>query len=80
MIQRLFKIAFPYYNAYLRCMRSTHTIFAYKEYLKYKLGLQKIYWPKDKTCLVAHPRRIFVGKNSLIGRPCSYIQGAGGCI
>ena len=42
------------------------------------MGINKLYWPKDKTCLVTHPRKIYVGINSKIGRPGSYISGAGG--
>lgn len=30
------------------------------------------------SCMVANKKKIFVGKNSLIGRPFSYINGAGG--
>ena len=50
----------------------------YLDYLKFRLGINKIYWPKDKTCLVTHPRKIYVGINSKIGRPGAYIAGAGG--
>lgn len=77
MIKKLIKKLIPWYNEYLECERSTRTYFGYCEYVKYKLGLQKVYWPKDKTCLVANARRIYVGKNSLVGRPCSYFQGSG---
>lgn len=44
----------------------------------FKLGINKVYWPKDKTCLVSNSRKIYVGKCSKIGRPGSYIQGKGG--
>lgn len=37
----------------------------------------KIYWYHHKRCIVANPRKIFVGVNCLIGRPGCYIQGAG---
>ena len=51
---------------------------SYFDYLKFRLGINKIYWPKDKTCLVTHPRKVYVGINSKIGRPGAYISGAGG--
>ena len=47
------------------------------EYLKFKIGINRIYWPKERTCIVANPRKIYVGKCCNIGRPGTYIQGAG---
>lgn len=46
-------------------------------WMRFKLGLSKTYWPKDKTCLVTHPRKIYVGKNSKVGRPGAYFGGLG---
>lgn len=68
----------PFGRGYHRFLQSTILPNGYWDYLKFRLGLNKVYWPKDKTCLVANPRKIYVGKNSKIGRPGSYIQGAGG--
>ena len=47
------------------------------QYIKFRIGINQTYWPKSKTCLVGHPRKIYVGKNSKIGRPGTYIQGLG---
>ena len=49
----------------------------YFDFLKFKLGIEKRYWPANKNCLIANHRRVFVGINALIGRPGNYIQGAG---
>ncbi len=49
----------------------------FSDYMKFRLGLSKIYWPKEKSCLVSNPRSIYVGINSKIGRPGCYINGAG---
>lgn len=51
---------------------------SYLDFLIFKLGGQKLYWPKSRRCTVANSRKIYVGKNALIGRPGCYIQGAGG--
>lgn len=50
---------------------------SYWEYLKFRIGLKKVYWPVHKNCLLANPRKIHIGINCLIGRPGNYIQGAG---
>lgn len=63
---------------------TTYQIFAkaklqssYLDFLKYKLGLQKWYFPTDKNCLLSNSNKIYVGINSLIGRLGNYLQGAG---
>ena len=67
----------PFYGSWKNFKKSTILPNGYMDFLKFKLGLSKTYWPKDKTCLVSNPRKIYVGKNSKIGRPGAYIQGAG---
>lgn len=68
----------PFGRGYHAFRQSTILPDGYWQYLLFRLGINKIYWPKEKTCLVSNPRKIYVGKNSKIGRPGSYIQGAGG--
>lgn len=68
----------PFFNSWLKFKSSTILPNRYLDYLKFRLGINKVYWPKDKTCLVTHPRRIYVGINSKIGRPGAYIAGGGG--
>ena len=68
----------PFFNEWRKFRSSTILPNKYSGYLKFRLGINKLYWPKDKTCLVTHPRKIYVGINSKIGRPGSYISGAGG--
>lgn len=68
----------PYYNGWMKFRRSTILPNSYSDYLKFRLGINKQYWPKDKTCIVTHARKIYVGINSKIGRPGAYISGAGG--
>lgn len=48
------------------------------EYVKFRMNRWGNYWYYPSSCMVANKNRIFVGKNSLIGRPFSYINGAGG--
>lgn len=40
--------------------------------------MNKRYWPAHRNCTIANRDLIFVGLNSLVGRPGNYIQGAGG--
>jgi acetyltransferase-like isoleucine patch superfamily enzyme len=74
----LARLLLPFGRGYHAFLQSTILPNGYWDYLKFRLGFNKVYWPKDKNCLVANPRKIYVGKNSKIGRPGSYIQGAGG--
>ncbi len=68
----------PFSRGYREFRKSTILPDGYWNYFLFRIGLNKLYWPKDKTCLVSNPRKILVGINSKIGRPGSYIQGAGG--
>lgn len=77
-IKKIIGCVIPYYYSWKKFVASTILPNSYIDYVKFRLGICKVYWPKDKTCLVNHPRRIFVGINSKIGRPGSYISGAGG--
>jgi acetyltransferase-like isoleucine patch superfamily enzyme len=77
LILPLISLIIPFFGGYIKFVKSKILPASYFQYLKFRLGFSKTYWPKDKTCLVAHPRRIFVGINSKVGRPGSYIQGAG---
>jgi acetyltransferase-like isoleucine patch superfamily enzyme len=70
------KIFLPFYSQFLKFSKSKFQA-SYIDFIRFKLGLTKIYWPKHKNCTVANPKKIFVGINSLIGRPGNYIQGAG---
>lgn len=49
---------------------------SYFSFLKYRLGLTKRHWPKDKNCTIANYKKIHIGINCLIGRSGVYIQGA----
>ena len=75
----LLKILFhmPLIGGYVRFLLSNNLPNDFIGYLKFRLGFSKTYWPKDKTCLVTHPRRIYVGKQSTIGRPGCYFGGMG---
>ncbi len=72
----LLKYVFPFYVKYNKLRKSKLPI-SYFDYLKFKIFGNDIYWYKHKSCTVANHRRIFVGLNSLIGRPGCYLQGAG---
>jgi acetyltransferase-like isoleucine patch superfamily enzyme len=49
----------------------------YLTFLKFKLFGGKYYWDKGKNTIVVNPRKIFIGKNSPVGRYGGYFQGAG---
>ncbi|RLZ10552.1 acyltransferase [Faecalibacter macacae] len=70
------KIFLPYYSLYIRFSKAKLQT-NYIDFLKYKLGINKRYWPAHKNCLIANYNNIYVGINSLVGRPGNYIQGAG---
>lgn len=77
-IRKLVMLCLPFGRGYHAFRQSTILPDGYWKYLLFRLGINKVYWPREKTCLVSNPRKIYVGKNSKIGRPGSYIQGAGG--
>lgn len=64
-MKQLIKVAVccivPFFSGWRKFMSSTILPNNYLDYLKFRLGINKIYWPKDKTCLVTHPRKIYVG-------------------
>ena len=67
----------PFFGWYAEFLLSKNLPHSFWQYIKFRLGVNDTYWPKSKTCLVSHPRRIYVGECSKIGRPGSYLQGAG---
>ena len=77
-IRRFARFLLPFGKGYHDFRMSTILTDGYWGYMLFRLGIRNVYWPKDKTCLVSNPRKIYVGRNSKIGRPGSYIQGAGG--
>lgn len=77
LVKQIVGFVIPFYNGWKKFKTSTILPNSYWDYVKFRIGISKLYWPKDKTCLVSHPRKIFVGINSKIGRPGSYISGAG---
>ena len=70
------KYLLPFYTTFSKLISVKYPI-SYFDYIKWKLFDKKIYWLKEKNCQVNHPRRIYVGINSNIGRPGNYILGAG---
>lgn len=68
----------PVLRTYSKFLQSRILPNSFWQYLKFRMGLTQTYWPKDKTCAVTHPRRIYVGINSRVGRPGAYLGGAGG--
>ena len=67
----------PFFKEYRRFCKAKLQA-NYIDFLKYKLGITKLYWPKHRNCQVANYKNIFVGINALVGRSGCYIQGAGG--
>lgn len=77
-IRSVISYLIPFGRGYHSFRQSTILPNNYWSYLLFRLGINKIYWPYEKTCIVSNPRKIYVGKNSKIGRPGAYIQGIGG--
>src|SRR5574343_426429 len=72
----------PFRRAFEK-LRKTRIPITYIQFLKFKLFGEIVldnYWYKHKNTTVSNSKRIFVGKNCLIGRPGCYIQGAGGVL
>lgn len=67
----------PFYGAY-NAFKKSKQQGSYSQFLSFKLGIRKIYWPVHRNCTIAHASNIFVGINCLIGRSGNYLQGAGG--
>lgn len=77
IVKPFLSILIPFSGGYLDFLKSKILPASYFSYLKFRLGFSTTYWPKDKTCLIANPKGVYVGVNSKIGRPGSYIQGKG---
>lgn len=79
MSLNLIKKFVPFYKEYIRTCNPGLAI-SYFKYFCYKLGLlnRKTYWPRPKTCWVGMPKRLYVGKNSVIGRAYGFYQAFGG--
>ena len=75
-IKWLIKKLLPFYLSYYRFSKARLQS-NYFDFLKFKLGFNKRYWPAHKNCTIAHSDKIFVGINSLVGRNGNYLQGAG---
>lgn len=79
MRKKIVKIIFyflPYSKEYKRFFKTLQQA-SYLDFLKYKIGFNKRYWPAPKNCTIAHSDKIYIGKNSVLGRSGSYIQGLG---
>ena len=79
MLNKLLSVLVPFAKGFRDC-KNTCKYFqmSYWEYVRYRLGINKYYYPVHKTCMISNSRKIYVGKNSYIGRPYSYFQGSGG--
>jgi len=75
--KEILKLILPYFALWQRYHKTKVGNTPYLRFLKFQLFGDKVYWYYHKRCTIANPRKIFVGKNCLIGRPGCYIQGAG---
>lgn len=75
-IKKIIKLFLPYINQYDRFNKAKLQS-DYWEYLRFRLGIEKRYWPAKRNCVIANSAKIYVGINALVGRPGAYIQGAG---
>lgn len=76
LLKHLLYIFLPFHNQYKQ-FRQAKLQTKYIDFLKFKIGLQKRYFPADKNCLLSNYNKIYLGINCLIGRSGNYLQGAG---
>ncbi len=67
----------PYVKSYHQYLCTKLHYISFPKFVIYQLFGSRLYWWKDKSCVIGCERNIFVGKNSNIGREISYIQGKG---
>lgn len=68
---------FPWSQEFKKFVRTPQHS-TYVQFIIFKLRLSSLYWPKNATCTIANKSNIYVGINTLVGRPGNYIQGKGG--
>lgn len=66
----------PFYSSYIEFTKAKMGI-SFWRYVKFKLFPSKYYWDKGPQTTVVNGRKIFIGKNSPVGRYGGYFQGAG---
>jgi len=78
-IKRAIKKVIPFINEYRRVCGLVFPI-SYVTFLLHKLHITErdVYWYKPNTCWVGMPKRIYVGKNSSVGRTNNFFQAYGG--
>jgi len=76
VIKKIIFDLLPFNREYLKISKTKLHI-SYLSFFKHKLGFLKTYWPKSNYCTVANASKIFIGINSLVGRPGVYLQGEG---
>lgn len=76
MINKLKKV-FPFYTEYHKLNHCGMEI-SYLSFLKFKVFGSKTYWQSKKTCYVGMPKRLYIGKNSIVIRNNNFIQASGG--
>lgn len=75
-LKKLILLFLPFSRTFMR-FKKCKLQAGYIDFLKFKLHIERRYWPAHKNCVIANQHNIFVGINALIGRPGNYIQGAG---
>lgn len=79
LILVLLNIVIPFYKDYKNCLiYAKINDLSYISYVKFRLGISKNYCFFPSNCIVGNSRRIYIGKNSVIGRQFSYFNGSGG--
>lgn len=78
-LKKIIKHILPFYYGYLRMQICGYPL-SYAQYLLHIIGLKNrsLYWFCPKNCWTGMPKRIYIGKNSAIGRPGGYYQAFGG--
>lgn len=71
------KKIFPFYQEFHQLNLGKLKV-SYPQFLRFKIFGSKYYWYQPQSCYVSKPKRLYVGKNSLVFRENNFSQTSGG--
>lgn len=78
LIIKILSHTVPLFHDYYKYYAADLWLMSYFKYVWKRLCCIKPYWPIEPGCIVADWKKIYVGRNSNVGRPGMYINGSGG--
>lgn len=78
IIKRILFCTIPLFHDWYKYRVANLWLIGYFKYVYKRLFGIKPYWPIEPGCIVGEWKKIYVGRNSNVGRPGCYIQGGGG--